>query len=332
MPAHKKIALSAASAINIRVLRSVSPLPLICPYHHVVSDEPIPYIDPLYRYKSTNQFEQDLDYLLTHFEPVTLREVAEGRHLSFRRKAFLVCFDDGFRQVADTVAPLLLRKGVPAAVFINPAFIDNKEVFYAVQKGYLLHLLSLTGLRPSFLKEASVVLGRPLADAAALALAVRGIGYHGRGLLGPLGDLFGVDWAAFIKTYRPFMTLPEVLGLARVGFGIGAHSMDHPLYSELPLADQVAQTLSSTAWVTSHLSPGYTAFAFPHVDTGVGASFFSKVAGLDVIFGNSTGRSEDHVLHRFIGENPSVPMEKMVKGVLAYSALAAGRPPKRSTV
>src|ERR1700744_280417 len=130
----KRMFLSAAAISNVRLLQTFSPLPLICPIHHVVSDEPIPYIDPLYRYKSTRAFENDLDYLLTHFEPLSLLEVAAGRHRSMarKRKVFLVCFDDGRRQAAEIAAPILLRKGVPAALFINPAFVDNTAAFYGL--------------------------------------------------------------------------------------------------------------------------------------------------------------------------------------------------------
>ncbi|WP_431217293.1 polysaccharide deacetylase family protein [Puia sp. P3] len=32
----------------------------------------------------------------------------------------MICFDDGLRQVYETAAPILLRKGVPAAFFPQP--------------------------------------------------------------------------------------------------------------------------------------------------------------------------------------------------------------------
>ncbi len=131
------------------------------------------------------------------------------------------------------------------------------------------------------------------------------------------------------------MSTGQIKELIAKGFGVGSHSLDHPLYSLLPPDEQLRQTRESTDWVIKTFSPPYKVFAFPHVDTGVGHDFFRQLTDpqhpeLDLILGNSTGMQEQHprVLHRFIGENPAIPPATMVKSVLAYSALrsALGQP------
>jgi hypothetical protein len=145
------------------------------------------------------------------------------------------------------------------------------------------------------------------------------------------------------------MTSAEIKELIQKGFAVGSHSIDHPLYSLIPLQEQIRQTLVSTDWVTKGFDLPYKAFAFPHVDRGVGQAFFREMIDpaqpqldpvhpqidpahpqldpahpqLDLILGNSTGMLEKHprVLHRFIGENPAIPIDRMVKSVLAYSAI-----------
>ena len=52
-------------------------------------------------------------------------EAVEGSGKLDRRCLHLT-FDDGFRELHDVVAPILLRKGIPATFFVNSAFIDNK--------------------------------------------------------------------------------------------------------------------------------------------------------------------------------------------------------------
>jgi hypothetical protein len=50
-------------------------------------------------------------------------------------------FDDGLSACYDTIAPILLRKGVPATFFLNPAFIDNKALMFRYKISLCLNAL-----------------------------------------------------------------------------------------------------------------------------------------------------------------------------------------------
>ncbi len=136
----KRLAFSAISTLPLKLLKRNAPIDVLIPYHHLVADEPVPYIEKLYAFKNSRQFEADLDYLLKYFEPVSLLDVIDHqkRGIKFTKKSFLLTFDDGLRQTYEIVAPILLRKGVSAALFVNPSFVDNKELFYDIKKGALL--------------------------------------------------------------------------------------------------------------------------------------------------------------------------------------------------
>jgi peptidoglycan/xylan/chitin deacetylase (PgdA/CDA1 family) len=352
----KCLSFSGAAALGIEWLKKKSPLNILIPFHHLVSDEPVPAIERLYSFKNSRQFEEDLDYLLRHFKPVSVSDIIdrEKSGIPFKDQRFLLTFDDGLRQVYEVVAPILWRKGVPAALFVNPSFVDNKELFYDLKKGLLLDKLAgfaglavqppdtsrLTGypsrlppgLRPleQILAEAGNIFGQVFFSCAELETAVRSIHYLNKGLADKLGCLLELDFESFRREKKPFMTKEEIKTLAGKDFFIGAHSIDHPLYSLVGLQEQLRQTLESVDWVAGIFGQSYRIFAFPHVDTGVSHGFFQQLMGaetspsaLDLILGNSTGMMEKHprVLHRFIGENPAIPAEKMVKAVLAYSIL-----------
>ena len=349
-PILKRLCLSGLARLPLPWLQKRSPVSLLIPFHHLVSDEPVPYIESLYAYKSSRQFEADLDYLLRHFRPLSLQELLQRQQKGLPpappgKKEFLLCFDDGLRQVYETAAPLLLRKGVPAALFINPSFVDNTNIFYNLKKGWLLHRLPALPADKPLLQAAGRIFGRPLHSPGQLRAAIRSINYLNRSLVEEVGKLWDLDFEAFRKEQRPFMTLAELKELAARGFAIGAHSMDHPLYSLIPPDEQLQQTLDSVRWVTDTFSLPYKAFAFPHVDTGVRKEFFQQLVPplhqqfpshqqlssheqpppshteLDLVLGNRTGMLEHNprILHRFIGENPAIPAENMVKAVLAYS-------------
>ncbi len=339
----KSLYFSGVSSFGAGWLKKKSPLDVIIPFHHLVSDEPVPYIESLYSFKNTRQFGEDLDWLLKNFKPVSLSElIAHGNGQNpfpDSKGRFLLTFDDGLRQVYDIVAPLLLRKGVPAALFVNPSFVDNKELFYDLKKGLILDKLRSASFRQHsslsrshLLREAGKLFGRRIESEKGLESAVRNINYPERGLTDSLGSLFELDFETFRKENKPFMTQAEIKDLSSKGFSIGAHSIDHPRYALVSHEEQLRQTLESVDWVERAFAPAHRTFAFPHTDTGVTHSFFQQLVGtaldttgrsIDLIMGNSTGMMEQHphVYHRFIGENPAVPAEKMIKAVLAYSAL-----------
>src|ERR1700754_987189 len=171
----KRIGFTAMSAMPIEWLKKTSPIEVVSPFHHLVSDEPVPYIEKLYAFKNSRQFEADLDFFLRHFHPFSLeeviRQVQSGR--PFEKKGFLICFDDGLRQVYETAAPILLRKGVPAALFINSAFVDNKDVFYNFKKGLLLDCLDNNRIADSLLQEAGRILDQKIDSLPQLRIAIR---------------------------------------------------------------------------------------------------------------------------------------------------------------
>ena len=328
----KNVLLSGTKLLSVRWLQRHATLPILLPYHHLVSDEPVPYIDPLYAYKNTRQFEKDLDWLLRYFKPVSLTEIVHRPPDT--PDSFLLCFDDGLRQAYEIALPILLRKGVPAALFVNPAFVGNTTVFHDIRKGWLLHRLSRSAPRPAVIIEACRLLRCRTPSANNLRMAISAIDYDTKAVLDPLAGLFDIRWDEFARDFRPAMTMAELRTWIAKGMAVGAHSMDHPLYSRLPLGEQLAQTIDSMDWVTTNLDVPYRVFAFPHVDTGVGEAFFQELFSAsrppDLVLGNRTGMREGRpgVLHRYIGENPGRPAGAMAKAVLAYSSFRKliGRP------
>ena len=45
---------------------------LLLPLYHLVSNDRVPHVINLFEYKNVNQFEEDLDFLQSHYTPVSL--------------------------------------------------------------------------------------------------------------------------------------------------------------------------------------------------------------------------------------------------------------------
>lgn len=154
MSRFKQLFYKTSSFLPMQFLQNLSPATALFPYHHTVSNEMLPHIQHLYSYKNVAQFTKDLDTLLKYNTPVTPEELSEcvKENKPFPKKTFLLSFDDGFKESHDTIAPILLQKGVPAIFFITPAFLDNKELFLRSKTSLLIHEL-LNAKKDGLLKE-----------------------------------------------------------------------------------------------------------------------------------------------------------------------------------
>jgi peptidoglycan/xylan/chitin deacetylase (PgdA/CDA1 family) len=313
---------NAVQLLPIKMLQNGG---LLLPYHHLVSNKDVLHIKHLYPFKNIRAFEQDLDYLLKHFTPVTLQDViaavTSGQPLPAR--SFLITFDDGLREITENIAPLLLKKGVPAAFFLNSAFLDNKELFYKFKVSLIIEAIQTGNHSAATLTKLSTLLG----NTEELIPAIKKISYHNRHLAEEAGAALELSFTDYLQQQRPFMTLDEVKTLVQQGFAIGGHSVDHPYYSQLTLEEQLAQTRDSVNFLTKHFHIPYRAFAFPHTDAGVSRTFFETILEgpdpIDVIFGTANHKQDisPRILHRFNCERPAVSIGAAVKGILLYNRL-----------
>jgi peptidoglycan/xylan/chitin deacetylase (PgdA/CDA1 family) len=327
----KKLYFSAVSKVDIAYLKRKADYKLLAPYYHLVSNEPVPYLQHLYQFKNTSQFEADLDYMLRYFNPITLTQIIRHARAGTQppQNSFLITLDDGLKQVHEVIAPILLRKGVPAALFIVPTFLDNKFLFYDIKKGLIIDKLLTQKVSTGIMNELASASSIEHDNVNKLVEYVKAINYLNKEKADELGQMLDLDFDGFLKAEQPFMTTAQVKDFINNGFEVGAHSMTHPRYNLVPLAQQISETNESVKGVSNMFNLNYKAFAFPHVDTGVSQQFFDTVLSgenstrPDVIFGNSTAMLENSpcIFHRYIGENPSINAEEMVKAVLSYSMI-----------
>lgn len=336
MSVFKKMFLAISGALPTGWLNRWSDIEVLLPYHHVVSDEYLLHIKGLYDYKNKKQFLNDLEWLLKYRKPVHPDQLAacllERRPLP--SNTFLLTFDDGFREISEVVAPLLYSKGIPAIFFINPAFIDNKEFFYRCKLSLIIEQVR---------EKNSEALTKRLADFLSVRTqgfceirkAILQIHYPEKSKADLLGEMLGISFDEYVKANKPFMTSGQLEELSRMGFTLGAHSMDHPHYGLVDQDTQIQQTLKSLQFVRQIKNSSYEYFSFPHEDKAVRQSFFSELEkrtdypGQTSLFGTQKQLKEinNNMLHRFNAENPQFTVARSFKSVAFYNLLMgfAGR-------
>lgn len=324
-----------AGSIPARWLRRLTGLPLLIPYYHVVGDRHLPHVSHLYRFRTTQEFTADVEFLLRHFQPVELNDVVDM--LTERREPprpyFHLTFDDGFREMYAVVAPLLERFGVPATFFLNSAFLDEGGLAHHNKLSVLLERIrELDSNRTSpVLQHLESLLPKP--DGATLKERILRLRYQDAPIVQALAEALEVDFTEYVRNAKPYLSSGQIRSMHERGFTFGAHSHDHPLYRDLSLHDQLGQTRECIYLLKEQHGIESRAFAFPHTDTGVDNRFFDRVfeeKWLDVSFGTGglTRHFHPRNLERFSMEKTSAPaarilLKQIARGIRSHLARPA---------
>jgi peptidoglycan/xylan/chitin deacetylase (PgdA/CDA1 family) len=303
-------------------LKSIGPPTTLFPYHHTVSNDFLPHIKHLYNYKNEKQFSSDLDILLKHYKPVTIPDIVKSvqEHSRLPAKSFLLSFDDGFREVYDVIAPMLEKKGIPGCFFINPAFIDNNELFYRCKISLVIHELVNAKDQGPFLRLLQDVAGIEVKTVEEAISFLKIINTKNAWMLDRIAEKTGLSYNNFLKTQRPFLTREQLISLHKRGFAIGSHSINHPYFQHISQKEQLEQVAGSTCYVNELLATKDCCFSFPHSDRGLCQELFSEIDKLNIplLFGiqNQKMELENKMLHRFNAERPEVDFSSQIKGLL----------------
>jgi peptidoglycan/xylan/chitin deacetylase (PgdA/CDA1 family) len=299
----------------------MAPANSLFPYHHIVSNESLPHIKHLYNYKNEAQFIKDLDFLLKHYTPVSAAEVIRSikNKIKLAPHSFLLSFDDGFREVHDIIAPILEKKGVPAIFFINPSFIDNKELFYRCKISLLINELIKNKDNINYLKIFYECIKPKVKSFQNIISSLKLINQTTAGVLDSIAQNIEFSFEHFLQKEQPFLNSNQLLSLQQRGFSIGAHSMNHPYYNLLSLNEQIEQTIRSCKFVNELLGTKDCCFSFPHSDKELTQELFTKLYKTDIpiLFGIQNQKIElsNNILHRFNAERPETNLETQIKGL-----------------
>lgn len=265
------------SLVPLELWHRLLEIELVIPHWHLVSDREVAHVSGLYKFRNMRQFKADLEFFLRFYKSVSLQDVISyldgiGR---LPKRCFLLTFDDGFREIYDIIAPVLHAKGVPAVFFLTTSFIDNRELGYPQKKSLLIKAQTSLIDSPAA-QEASRHLTNAGVKDADMSSMIRGIYYRQRHVLDELAPILGCDFEGYTASVQPYLTSEQIIELMKMGFDIGAHSVDHPLFSELSLDEQLFQTQESLRWLSDRYQFDCGAFAFPYSDSGISPEFFQK--------------------------------------------------------
>ncbi len=235
---------------------------IIFPFYHIVSDEDCPHVKHLYPIKRIAKFEEELDFLQKYYQPIGLEELLN--HIQNKtqpqKPSFFLTFDDGLRECHDVIAPILKKRNIPAAFFLNTGFVGNKGLFYRYKISLIIESLQHSK------SEIQISNGDLLKWS-----------YHDLEKIDDLAQQLNINFSEFLQNEKPYMSWEEIMELKNHGFYFGSHSIDHPLYKMISLEEQIRQTEESVNETVNQLDLDYRIFSFPFTDYEVKKMFFRKI-------------------------------------------------------
>lgn len=250
--------------------------------YHAVSDDHLPHVAPILRYKSTRTFGDDLDYLeracdVVDYPGVVAAAAADERSGrgdggNGRGPRVHITFDDGYAECFSVVRPALAQRGIPCTFFVITEAVDNRHLVYTNKASLCID--ALAGLDPAAAAERLRSFGErfdmELPDMASAARWLGRMQLADTATIDEIGEILGLDWDGFLVERRPFMTGDEIRQLAREGFTIGAHSRTHPYMKTLtgPAAveDEIVESCRAVQELTGQ---DQVPFAFPFSADGL---------------------------------------------------------------
>lgn len=306
------------------ILNAVTGKKCLPVFYHAVSDKVEPHIRHLYPVRSSEKFSNDLDFLLKKFSPVTLEKFLDIHQNGEKKKqnTFFLSFDDGLSPVMDVVAPLLAKKGIPAHIFINPSFIDNKDLMFRYRQSLIIDKLIHSSDDQAEKKIADLLCESGI-HFRNVKEGILDVKYHQKEILDKFADILECDFNEFLKNHKPYLSTEQIKELIKMGFTVGAHSLDHPDFRYIPFEEQIFQIKESVDYITNNFNQKIKSFAFPFTDFGLRKELFEYIDEqllVDCTFGGAGLKNERLKKHfqRIPMEETTLSGKKIIKSEYLY--------------
>ncbi len=305
--------------IPLGILMKISNKKLIHVFYHFVIDTENDLIGHLYKAKTKSQFTEDICFFKKHFDVFSESDLTHNNG----GKGVLISFDDGLANFYEVVAPILIKKNILAINFLNSNFIDNKGLFYRYKVNLLIDKIQKEELTNLQIRALQMLLGIPNYTDKKMFSFLKNASIKEELILNKIAKILEFSFEDYLKMKSPYLTHQQLEELHSKGFSFGAHSKNHPRYSQISLEEQLAETLESVREVKKQFNPKRSLFSFPFSDDGVVKEFFYKIKDQSIItFGTSGLKDEDLDNHfqRIPMEYKSAvySAETIVKGELLY--------------
>lgn len=240
---------------------------ILC-YHRVDNPANYPWsVTPV----TPEVFDLEMNYLRRKHQIISLEELstALGDFKALPPRPAVITFDDGYRDVYVNAYPILKKYGSPATVFLATGHIGTGKLFWFDKVRYVisetkLDTIELGELGTYYLSSA----GDRRSVGEAITARLKQITVKDRDeFIEKLVRLSGVDVPLDLGR-ELMLSWDEIKEMSRNGINFGAHTVNHPILTRLPLEMARKEILDSKQQIEKELGQAVTTFCYPNGGPG----------------------------------------------------------------
>ena len=234
----------------------------ILPYHSVVE-----HPNGFFPENSLSSFKKQMAHLAKHYRVIdfeTLMDrIQKGRSL---HRCVVITFDDGFLDNYKLAGPVLKKYNLPATVFLTTDFINNQTIPWFIKFRFAFMTTEKENIR---MQDGELVLNFPLTTSQEKFSASNRFMAHLRGLTDPVRahwldsifDELGIHDFSCLENMM--LNWDQIREMSKQGFSFGAHTVSHPVLSQLDVERATQEIADSKKIIESYLDKTVISFAYP---------------------------------------------------------------------
>lgn len=302
-----KVTLPLVYKLNFEFLLYKSKISIFIAVYHSISDEVPLHLRYVYQPISKDVFISDLNFFIKHFKNTTIDFLLKSQQTKEYKKErfFILTFDDGLKEIYTTVYPILKEKNLNAIIFVNNAFIDNKDLFYRYKISLLINeIVENSKLR----KKVKEILYANNLKSKKIINTLLKLNHNHLSIIDTAIKECEIDIKSYLNFYKPYLTSDQIKELVANGFYIGSHSYYHFNYNELSFEDRINDLKTSIQDIKTRFNQKYKLFAYPFTDYGLSVEWFNTIENLpdvDLTFGCAGLKNKVYSKHY-----QRIPMDK----------------------
>ena len=259
-------AIPPGPARRVRLARRGNYLTVLC-YHRILDMPPdFPFDDDLVS-ATPSQFEDELRFIARHWRVINFQMLRENlaREGRFPDRALIITFDDGYADNREIAFPLLKKYGLTAVMFVTAGFMGVRRLFWWDR----LALIAKTARARTVMIEEPVRLEIDLGAFPDRQRAARHLIHTAKTLPEKDKELLITTLAERLEIdidesrFSTTMDWNDLREMSAAGIEIGAHSISHPIFSNVDDALLAREVSESKVLIERELGREVISFGAP---------------------------------------------------------------------
>lgn len=231
---------------------------------------------------SPDGFERQMIHFCRNYDILSLNRLVE--HIKqgddLPEKALVITFDDGYKDNYRFVFPVLKKYDVPATIFLSTGNIGTGKLFWWDKVSYIIQHTNLDQLYLEELGKFSIRSERERSHANLIA------NDRLKMFPGEMRDHLIDDLLTISDVEIPddlgeelILSWDEIREMSNYGIAFGAHTVNHPTLTNLPLEQAAWEIIQSKNDIERMIGHQVTEFSYPHGDINADIAKLVEASG-----------------------------------------------------